>query len=51
MLGITFNAAIADAKYYSRCQLAKELYSNGIPKTFLSNCKCTCQPAWALCFE
>jgi lysozyme len=40
MLGITLNAAaVLDAKIYSRCQLAKELYNNGIPKTFISNCK------------
>lgn len=37
MLGITLNAAVA--KVYSRCQLAKELYYGGIPKTFISNCK------------
>lgn len=39
MLGITLNAAVTDAKIFTRCQLAKELYYNGIPKTFISNCK------------
>lgn len=27
------------AKRFTRCQLAKELYMNGIPKTFISNCE------------
>lgn len=39
MLGITLNAAVSDAKIYSRCQLAKELFYQGISKTFISNCK------------
>lgn len=39
MLGITLNAAVSDAKIYTRCQLAKELFYQGISKTFISNCK------------
>lgn len=39
MLGITLNAAVSDAKIFTRCQLARELNFNGIPKTFISNCK------------
>lgn len=36
---VLLNAAITDAKIYTRCELAKELLYSGIPKTFLSNCK------------
>lgn len=40
LFGITLlNIAATDAKIFSRCQLAKELFNSGIPKTFISNCK------------
>jgi len=40
LLGISlFNMAVTDAKIFTRCELAKELFNSGIPKTFISNCK------------
>lgn len=47
MFGITLNAALTDAKVYTKCELARELYFNGIPKTFISNCKQMWCATWA----
>ncbi|CAH1714221.1 unnamed protein product [Chironomus riparius] len=41
LLGISlFNMPVTDAKIFTRCELAKELFNSGIPKTFISNWVC-----------